>query len=104
MGLHVKAIVVDGTRVFIGSMNLDRRSNDLNSEMGVLVESEPLGSRLSALMERDMRPENAWRLSLNSRGRVEWTAEGQTLTRQPARSGWQRLEDLVFMLFPKSLY
>ena len=104
MGLHVKAIVVDGTRVFIGSMNLDRRSNDLNSEMGVLVESEPLGRRLSALMERDMRPENAWRLSLDSRGRVEWTAQGQTLTRQPARSVWQRLQDLVFMLFPKSLY
>ena len=104
MGLHVKAIVVDGTRVFIGSMNLDRRSNDLNSEMGVLVESEPLGRRVSALMERDMRPENAWRLSLNSRGRVEWAAQDQTLTRQPARSVWQRLQDLLFMLFPKSLY
>ena len=104
MGLHVKAIAVDGKRVFIGSMNLDRRSNDLNSEMGVLVESEPLGRRLSALMERDMRPENAWRLSLNSHGRVEWTAEDQTLTRQPARSALQRLQDLIFMLFPKSLY
>ena len=104
MGLHVKAIAVDGTRVFIGSMNLDARSQDLNSEMGVLVESEPLGRRVSALMERDMRPENAWRLSLDSRGRVQWTAQGETLTRQPARSGWQRLQDLVFMLFPTSLY
>ena len=104
MGLHVKAIAVDGTRVFIGSMNLDRRSNDLNSEMGVLVESEPLGRRVSALMERDMKPENAWRLSLNSHGRVQWTAQDRTLTRQPARSAWQRLQDLIFMLFPKSLY
>ena len=104
MGLHVKAIAVDGTRVFIGSMNLDRRSNDLNSEMGVLVESEALGRRVVALMERDMRPENAWHLSLDSRGRVEWTAQDQTLKRQPARSGWQRLQDLMFMLFPKSLY
>ncbi|MEO8464354.1 MAG: phospholipase D family protein [Gammaproteobacteria bacterium] len=104
MGLHVKAIVVDGTRVFVGSMNLDRRSNDLNTEMGVLVESDSLGVRLASLMERDMRPENAWRLSLNSRGRVEWTAEDQVLTRQPARSGLQRLQDLIFMLFPKSLY
>jgi putative cardiolipin synthase len=104
MGLHVKAIAVDGTRVFVGSMNLDRRSHDLNSEMGVLVESEPLGRRLSALMERDMRPENAWRLSLDSRGRVVWTAEDETLTRQPARSVWQRLQDLIFMVFPKSLY
>ncbi len=104
MGLHVKAIAVDGTRVFIGSMNLDRRSNDLNSEMGVLVESEPLGRRLSALMERDMLPENAWRVSLNPQGRVQWVAQDQTLTRQPARSGMQRLQDLIFMLFPKSLY
>jgi cardiolipin synthase C len=104
MGLHVKAIAVDGKRVFVGSMNLDRRSNDLNTEMGVLVESDLLAVRLSALMERDMRPENAWRLSLDSRGKVEWTAEGQTLTRQPARSGMQRLQDLIFMLFPKSLY
>ena len=104
MGLHVKAIAVDGTRVFIGSMNLDRRSQDLNSEMGVLVESESLGRRASALLERDMRPENAWHLSLNSRGRVEWTAQDRTLTRQPARGIGQRLQDLLFMLFPKSLY
>jgi hypothetical protein len=72
--------------------------------MGVLVESESLGRRVSALLERDMRPENAWRLSLDSRGRVEWTAQDQTLTRQPARGIGQRLQDLLFMLFPKSLY
>jgi hypothetical protein len=41
---------------------------------------------------------------LDTHGRVEWTADGQTLTRQPARSTWQRLQDLIFMLFPKSLY
>src|SRR3546814_3652066 len=40
MGLHAKAIAIDGRRVFIGSMNLDPRSWRLNSEMGVVVESE----------------------------------------------------------------
>ena len=33
MGLHVKAIVIDRERVFIGSMNLDPRSWEINSEM-----------------------------------------------------------------------
>ena len=32
MGLHTKAIVIDRTRVFIGSMNLDPRSAEINSE------------------------------------------------------------------------
>ncbi len=41
VGLHVKAIVVDRERSFIGSMNLDPRSEELNSEMGVVVESVP---------------------------------------------------------------
>jgi hypothetical protein len=26
------------------------------------------------------------------------------VTRQPARSAWQRVEDVFFMLFPKELY
>ena len=42
MGLHVKAMVIDRERVFIGSMNLDPRSCDINSEMGVIIESPGL--------------------------------------------------------------
>ena len=33
-----------------------------------------------------------------------WTADGEPLTRQPARSGWQRAQDVFFMLFPRNLY
>ena len=40
MGLHVKAVAVDGERVMIGSMNLDPRSSAINSEMAVLVDSD----------------------------------------------------------------
>ncbi len=104
MGLHVKAIVVDRKRVFVGSMNLDPRSEELNSEMGVLVESTPLAARLAGIMDRDMQPENAWRVSLNEHGRLRWTAGSQVLTRQPAQGFWQRTKDLLFMLFPRNLY
>ena len=104
MGLHVKAVVVDRKRVFVGSMNLDPRSAELNSEMGVVIESEPLAAQLASIMERDMQPENAWHVTLGERGGLRWTADGEPLTRQPARSLWQRTQDMIFMLFPRNLY
>ena len=104
MGLHVKAVVVDRKRAFVGSMNLDPRSAELNSEMGVVIESEPLAAQLAGIMERDMQPENAWHVTLGEHGGLRWTADGEPLTRQPARSLWQRTQDMIFMLFPRNLY
>ena len=48
IGLHVKAMVVDRERSFIGSMNLDPRSEVFNAEMGVIVDSPALGQLLAA--------------------------------------------------------
>lgn len=104
MGLHVKAIVVDRQRVFIGSMNLDPRSSDLNSEMGVIIDSRELATALAESMERDMAPENAWRITPAEDGSLRWTAGSTVLQRQPARSLWQRIQDQVFMAFPRDLY
>lgn len=104
MGLHAKAMVIDGARVFIGSLNLDPRSWRLNSEMGVLVDSAGLAADLRAAIERDMQPENAWHVSLDDDGDVIWSAGDEVLHRQPARHFWQRVEDVFFMLLPKEIY
>ncbi len=104
MGLHVKAMVIDRQRVFIGSMNLDPRSWGINSEMGVIVESEGLARALAAAMDRDMRPENAWHVTLGPDGALRWTSGDVVLTTQPARSFWQRVQDVIFMAFPRDLY
>ena len=104
MGLHVKAMVIDRERVFIGSMNLDPRSWGVNSEMGVIVDSPGLAQALAEAMERDMRPENAWRVKLGPDGELRWIAGSETRTTQPARSFWQRVEDVLFMAFPRDLY
>jgi putative cardiolipin synthase len=103
-GLHSKAMVIDGARVFIGSMNLDPRSWRLNSEMGVVVESPGLAAELLANIERDMRPENAWQVVLDEDGELAWIAGDERLDRQPARHFWQRVEDVLFMLLPKEIY
>ena len=53
MGLHVKAMVVDRERAYIGSMNLDPRSARINSEMGVVIESPGLAEEI---LQRGCQP------------------------------------------------
>lgn len=58
--LHAKSLVVDGRVAFVGSYNLDPRSENLNTEAGLLVEDEDFAHTLLAEIESDMRPENSW--------------------------------------------
>jgi len=44
--LHTKAFVVDDARGFVGSFNLDPRSADLNTEMGVLFDDPAIARSL----------------------------------------------------------
>jgi len=59
--LHAKSMVIDDRLIFIGTFNLDPRSANLNTEVGVLIESEELARQLTESIERDMLPENSWR-------------------------------------------
>ena len=58
--LHAKSMVVDGKIACIGTFNFDPRSENLNTEVGVVVHHAGLAQRLLAIMEADMRPENSW--------------------------------------------
>lgn len=104
MGLHSKAMVVDREQVYIGSMNYDPRSAKINTEMGVFVRSRDLGEALAALIERDMEPVNSWRVETDGARGLRWINDDEAVSRQPARSWWQRVEDAVFMAFPKEYY
>ncbi|HEV8122585.1 MAG TPA: phospholipase D family protein, partial [Candidatus Polarisedimenticolia bacterium] len=44
--LHGKTLSVDRSRVFVGSFNLDQRSANLNTEMGVMIEDPQLAGAL----------------------------------------------------------
>jgi putative cardiolipin synthase len=104
MSLHTKAVVVDRKRIFIGSMNLDPRSYQINSEMGIVVESPDLAQKLAGITERGMSPDNSWRVEIDPDGDLLWVSGSRVLTRQPARSFMQRVKDVLFMLSPKDLY
>jgi putative cardiolipin synthase len=100
LGLHTKAVVVDGQRAFIGSPNVDPRSMVINTEIGVVTESDEVARRVAALIERDMAPENAWRVTMDSEGWLTWTSGPRSLTRQPAKGFRQRATEFLLNLLP----
>jgi putative cardiolipin synthase len=100
--LHTKAIVFDRESVFVGSYNLDPRSADINTEMGLYVESPELARQVMAYMDEGVLPYNAYRVQLDEDGRLVWktvkdgepvvyTKEPETTFGQHFTSGFIRL-------------
>lgn len=74
--LHAKAAVIDGRTLFIGSMNLDPRSERTNTEVGLAIESPELAQIVSGLA-RDALASGAYKLRLSADGqRIEWLETG----------------------------
>jgi putative cardiolipin synthase len=58
--LHAKTAVVDRRLLFVGTYNLDPRSQNLNTEAGVVMTSTKLAEESATAIEADMLPENSW--------------------------------------------
>ena len=58
--------MVDRELVAIGSFNVDPRSIALNTEIVILVESPVLAAQVPAYMEEGIRPENSYRVMLET--------------------------------------
>lgn len=81
--LHTKAIVVDDGPVFVGSFNLDPRSANLNTEMGVLVRHPALARLIRWHHRRLTGGAQSWRVRLTPEGRLAWD-DGATVRHGPA--------------------
>ncbi len=60
VGAHAKTIVIDNEVVLIGSHNFDPRSDNINSESGVLIRDRAFAEHVAAIIEQDMAPDSAW--------------------------------------------
>ena len=54
-------MILGGNVLLRGTFNLDPRSANLNTEVGVLIKSSELAHQLTDNIERDLLPENSWR-------------------------------------------
>jgi putative cardiolipin synthase len=88
--LHAKTFGVDRSRIFVGSFNFDPRSARLNTEMGIVVESQTLASRLSEALDRDMA-NVAYEVRLSSDGSLEWVERDVRHTSEPGAGVLKRL-------------
>lgn len=100
ISLHIKAVVGDRKRCFIGSLNIDPRAIEINTENGLYIESSDLARELATQFDIMMAPENAWRVYLNEDNQLRWESSSGTVSSQPARSFGQRIADFFFRLLP----
>jgi putative cardiolipin synthase len=105
MTLHTKAFLIDNRYLFVGSLNLDPRSIQINAEMGLLIDSQDLiasmvpdpGERLSKV---------TYRVLLNEDGDLEWhgriNGEEVIETTEPLAGPWLRFKAWFMKIAPES--
>lgn len=98
--LHAKFINIDD-KVFIGSFNLDPRSFNINTEVGLVLKSDPLQEQISDLLDRTLLTV-AYEVQLNSQGELIWLdyqADGKVIEHHvdPETTRFQR-----FMMYSVS--
>jgi putative cardiolipin synthase len=100
--LHAKTSVVDSERVFIGSMNLDPRSETTNTELGLFVESPQLAKELLRIVTIS-KLQSAYRLRLGPSGGLEWLTmddeKEKILTSEPETTFWLRVHNILISPF-----
>ncbi|EAT12985.1 phospholipase D family protein [Bermanella marisrubri] len=103
--LHAKTLVLDKQRLFVGSLNLDHRSININTEVGLLIHSEALSNRVTQIVSEQL-PELAWHLGLNHDEELIWydvsTGKDKIIaTKQdPNASLWARIRVKVYSWLP----
>ena len=101
--LHAKAAVIDQTTVYLGSMNLDPRSESTNTELGMLAECPELARQVVRALEMS-KLRGAYRLRFaTGRESLEWIAPDNrgdaVLSSEPEVSPWLRIRNILFAPF-----
>lgn len=91
--LHTKAFIVDRREIFIGSFNFDPRSANINTELGVIIQSPELAVRATNLL-LDALDEQTFEVFLNEKGKLRWrgheNGEEVILKKEPQTTWSQR--------------
>jgi putative cardiolipin synthase len=101
--LHTKAFIVDRNDLFVGSFNWDPRSIDINTELGVIIESPELGGLTAGLVDESLAT-RTYEVILNEQGAVRWVDhagdEPVVLTKEPDTSWWRRFTAGFYRILP----
>jgi putative cardiolipin synthase len=100
LSLHAKTFGIDRAQIFVGSFNFDPRSADLNTELGVVIDSPVLATALSQSFQ-DVIPRGAYQVELDPSGKLVWRdrrpdGREERLTQEPG-AGFMRRTWLGFL-------
>jgi putative cardiolipin synthase len=103
--LHSKVFIFDRRYLFVGSLNLDPRSIEINAEMGLLIDSPEFAGGMAVAVEERLEAA-AYRLQVNERGKLEWHARIDGIeiieTKDPLTSWWLRFQAWIMKIVPDS--
>lgn len=93
--LHAKLALFDHQRLLIGSLNLDPRSFNLNTEIALLLQCPELVAELETWLSHLLQPARSWDLRWQKQA-LHWP-EGRV---EPDTGYWQRLCSRILGWFP----
>ena len=101
--LHAKAFVFDRKKIFIGSANFDARSLNLNTEIGLIIDSPELARQVTARFDAIASPANSFVVALDERNGTRsliWQSmkDGRPVT-YPDEPGDDRWRELLVDLY-----
>ena len=101
--LHAKFFIVDRKTLFVGTFNWDPRSKNLNTEMGIILESPRFAEGLAEVVDKGI-PDRAYTVTLNEHGKLRWTTrmDGQEVvyTKEPETTWGQRFKVRLYRMLP----
>ena len=102
--LHTKVVFIDQRKMFVGSLNLDPRSIELNSEMGVVIDSPEMVAGLIQKLDHRLA-DLTYQVLLNDKGKLEWHGRnnGREVieTKEPLTSWWLRFKAWFSKIAPE---
>ncbi len=102
--MHVKLMFIDDQYVFAGSLNLDPRSFNLNTEGGLLINSKELSDEMLKNLDSDL-PVITYRVKLDDEDRVRWhgivNGEPVVVKHAPETSVFKRIGKTFLLLVPQ---
>lgn len=89
--LHAKLMMIDENKLFVGSMNWDPRSAELNTEMAVVIEQPEYVQKQQSVLPEQLK-ENAYQVVLKD-GDIAWLdlETGEVFDSEPEASVWRKM-------------
>jgi len=102
--LHTKGVVMDRRFIFVGSLNLDPRSIDINTEFGMFIDNAELSGEMAERFFKRL-PVFAYRVTENEKGKLRWTSviDGKEVVEksEPQSSRWRRFKAFLSRVVPE---